>query len=92
MGKCRKLLLIASVLFTPLGEMLSLSSSYPQEGLCDLFLSCEGNKSHKPSLQADKRLVFTSARIPQGTGAPNDGFLVTTLKTLFRLFRVLLDL
>ena len=92
MGKCRKLLLIASVLFTPLGEMLSLISSYPQEGLCDLFLSCEGNKSHKPSLQADKRLVFTSARIPQGTGVPNDGFLVTTLKTLFRLFRVLLDL
>ena len=34
-----------------------------------------------PSLQADKRLVFTSARIRQGTGVPNDGFLITTLKT-----------
>ena len=56
-----------------------------KEGLCDLFLSCEGNKSHNPSLQADKRLVFTSARIPQGTGVPNDGFLLTTSKTLFRL-------
>ena len=63
-----------------------------KEGLCDLFLSCEGNKSHNPSLQADKRLVFTSARIRQGTGVPNDGFLLTTLNTLFRLFRVLLDL
>ena len=102
MGKCRKLLLIASVLFTPLGKMLSLIL-YPvscmhwiiglKRGvISDLFLSCEGNKSHKPSLQADKRVDFTSARIPQGTGVPNDGFLVTTLKTLFRLFRVLLDL
>ena len=26
------------------------------------------------------------------TGAPNDGFLVNALKTLFRLSRVLLDL
>ena len=63
-----------------------------KERLCDLFLSCEENKSHKPSLPADKRLVFTSARIPQGTGVPSNGFLLTTLKTLFRLLRVLLDL
>ena len=37
-----------------------------------------------------KRLVFCD--FGQGTGAPNDGFLLNGLKTLFRLSRVLLDL
>ena len=105
MGKCRKLLLIASVLFTPLGEMLSLISSYPlsrqlyalgyrpeKRGYV-IYSSRERGINHiTSSLQADKRLVFTSVRIPQLTGVPNDGFLLTRLKTLIRLFRVLLGI
>ena len=46
-------------------------------GLCDLFPLCvargrsprtthEGNKSHNHELRADKWLIFTLARIPQG--------------------------
>ena len=51
--------------------------------LCDLFPSCvalglrprathEGNKSHNHELKADKRLIFTLARIPQVMQKFND--------------------
>ena len=96
----QELLLIASVLFTPLGEMLSLilypvncMGYRPEKRGYVIYSSRERGINHiTPSLQADKRLVFTSVRIPQLTGVPNDGFLLTRLKTLIRLFRVLLGI
>ena len=104
-GQMQELLLIASFLFIPLGEMLSLSS-YPlsrqlyalgyrpeKRGYVIYSSRARGiNHIIRRLIQADKRLSFTLARIPQATGAPNDGFLLTILKTLFRLLRVLLDL
>ena len=88
-GQIQELLLIASVLFIPFCEMLSLilypvnCMGYRPERRGYVIYSSRARGIHHitPSLQADKRLVFTSARIPQGTGVPNDGFLITTLKT-----------
>ena len=98
-GQIQELLLIASFLFTPLGEMLSLISSYPlsrqlytlgyrpEKRVYVIYSSRARGINHiiRHLIQADKRLSFTLASIPQATGAPNDGFLLTTLKTLFRL-------
>ena len=103
-GQMQELLLIASFLFIPLGEMLSLSSyplsrqlyalGYrPEKRAYVIYSSRARGINHRiRRFQADKRLSFTLARIPEATGAPNDGFLLTILKTLFRLLRVLLDL
>ena len=105
-GQMQELLLIASFLFTLLGEMLSLISSYPlsrqlyalgyrpeKKGYAIYSSRARGiNHIIRGLILADKRLRFTLARIPQATGSPKDGFLLTTLKTLFRLLRVLLDL
>ena len=41
------------------------------------------------SITLNSRKVRAALLIP---GAPNDGFLLNTLKTLFRLSKVLLDL
>ena len=52
-----------------------------------------GSRLYYKTIKCEKILPFVQLqRTTPPSGAPNDGFLLNTLKTLFRLSRVLLDL
>ena len=50
-----------------------------------------GSRLYYKTIKCEKILPIQLQRTTPPSGAPNDSFLLNTLKTLFRLSRVLLD-